>query len=165
MTTKKSLASATMDQFFTRQNAEKGIKVPLLLPDGTPTAEFVVIRGVDSDIFRTRETQTMRKTAEALAELEAEAKEKKRKVDPDTKSKVMDEIELELISVLVKDWSFPMECTLENVMDFLREAPQVRNLINTKAGARKDFFELNAKPSANGQNENSNSNDAQKDQK
>ncbi|UZT28687.1 hypothetical protein pD_gene0080 [Vibrio phage 033B] len=165
MTTKKSLASATMDQFFTRQNAEKGIKLPLLLPDGTPTAEYVVIRGVDSDIFRTKETQTMRSTAEALATLEAEAKEKKKEVDADTRSKVLDEIELELIAVLVKDWSFDVECTIDNVMDFLREAPQVRSSINAKAGARKDFFELNAQPSANGQNESSDSKSVQKDQK
>lgn len=165
MTTKKSLASATMDQFFTRANAEKGLRVPLLLPDGTPTKEYVVIRGVDSDIFRTKETQTMRSTAEALASLEADAKEKKKEVDPDTRTKVLDEIELELIAILVKDWSFPVECTFENVMDFLREAPQIRAAINAKAGARKDFFELNAQPSANGQNESSSSNDAQKDQK
>ncbi len=165
MIKQKSLATATMDQFFTRANAEKGIKLPLLLPDGTPTKEFVVIRGVDSDVFRNRETQTIRKTAEAMAELESQAKAEKTAVDADKRSKVMDEIELELIAALVKEWSFDLECSQENVVAFLREAPQIRNMINHKAGARKDFFELNAKPFANGPSENSPSKSAQKDQK
>lgn len=164
MTNQGTAASSAMERFFTRQNAEKGIKLPLTLPDGTETTEYVVIRGVDSDIFRSKETEMLRETATRMAELEASAKERNTKVTHAERSAVIDSIELQIIACLVKEWSFEVEPTEENVIAFLREAPQIRNLINTKAGARKDFFELNAKPFANGPSENSPSKNAQKDQ-
>ena len=38
--------------FFTRAKANEGERMPLSLPDGTPTDEWLQIRGVDSDEFR-----------------------------------------------------------------------------------------------------------------
>lgn len=41
-------APLPMESFFTRENANEGIELPLLLPDGTKTEHWLRIRGVDA---------------------------------------------------------------------------------------------------------------------
>lgn len=115
--------------FFTRAKANEGIKLPLSLPDGSDTDHWIQIRGVDSDVFRAADSAARREALEMIdivdkAELE-------RRVNDGA---------LRLLGSLVIAWSFPMECTIDNIVTFLREAPQIGEQINRIAARRSVFF-------------------------
>lgn len=98
-----------MSMFFTRESANEGIKVSLLDPKGEKTDHFLVLRGSRSD--------AMTKAREEM---------QRRMLDKDADR--MDLIRA-LLASSVKSWSFKAECTLENVKNFLREAPQIADQI------------------------------------
>lgn len=102
----------------------------LPLPDGTPTQEKLRIRGVDSEIFRKAEIESRRRV------LELAAKHGKDGISPEEQL----EERITLIASLVAGWSFEHECTTENVKAFLREAPQITDLIDSLAAKRSRFF-------------------------
>ena len=119
-----------MDEFFTRQHANEGVKLPLSLPDGTPTEHYITIRGVDSDAFRMAEAVQNRKAASIAA------------MDEPERLKAIQDSKNELLASLVIGWSFDKECTTKNVVEFLTEAPQIADQIDTVAGRRALFFAL-----------------------
>ena len=59
--------STPQAQFHTRAAANEGIKLPLTLPDGTATEEWLQIRSIDSDAFRAAEAASNRRLLEAMA--------------------------------------------------------------------------------------------------
>jgi len=128
---------ATMNAFFTRQKANDGIEFPLSFPDGSPSPHKIRIRGVDSDEFRKAEADAKRKMFETAA---VKAKGETVAYDP------MEE-RFRLLSHLVISWTFDGECTPENVFNFLKEAPQIAEQIDTIAGRRSLFFKNTAKDS------------------
>lgn len=118
-----------MEEFYTREKANKGKKVELEKPDGTPSEHWLVIRGIDSDAFReTQERLSREAIAESLDKDETGSKEQPK------------DRKLELLSSLVADWSFAEECNTENVMKFLQEAPQIERQIDTTVSRRSFFF-------------------------
>ncbi|AUR88716.1 hypothetical protein NVP2117O_38 [Vibrio phage 2.117.O._10N.261.45.E9] len=125
-----------MTKFYTRDSAEKGIKLPLILPNGEKTDEYLVVLGVDSDTFRKANTVAIRSSANVRMTMP--------KATEEELAAAQDEIELELIATLVTDWSFETECTKANVIEFLRNAPQLRDAVNIKAASRAAFFEKGA---------------------
>ncbi|ANO57507.1 hypothetical protein [Vibrio phage vB_VhaS-tm] len=118
-----------MQEFFTRQKANEGKKVPLYLPNGEPSEHWIQIRGVDSDQFKEAERAAKRKAIE-FAQIE----------DTKERAEAVREAELGCIAALVVDWSFDQECTPDNVVNFLREAPQIADMVNRYAANRKSFF-------------------------
>ncbi|WP_163836873.1 phage tail assembly chaperone [Spartinivicinus ruber] len=116
----------SMTDFFTREKANTGIKLPLTLPDGTETEHYLVIRGVDSDFYQEAVNETRR-----LVLLDAKNK---------NSEYTNKEAELTILASLVADWSFDEECTPENIKKFLREAPQIAPKIDSVAGDRSLFF-------------------------
>lgn len=125
-----------MKQFFTREQANEGIKLPLSLPDGTPTDYWIKIRGADSDEFRRAERDSIRKIVEIR---------NSSKGDTEALEKAHEEQETELVAALVIDWNMdedgvPQECTKENVIEFLTNAPLIRDQINRAAANRRLFF-------------------------
>lgn len=128
---------AGMGDFYTRERANEGIKLPLALPDGTETEHYLVIRGIDSDAFRTAEAEAKRKAMQ-LAALE----------DDTTRAVAMENERNVLVASLVSGWSFESECTLESVREFLREAPQISDQIDQIATKRSLFFNGKSKSSA-----------------
>ena len=117
---------ASMSDFFTREKANNGIKLPLTLPDGTETEHYLVIRGVDSDHYQEAVNETRR-----LLILDA-----KNENSPYTNK----EAELTILASLIADWSFDEECTPENIRKFLQEAPHLVQKIDEAAGDRTLFF-------------------------
>lgn len=118
-----------MEQFFTRDRANEGIELPLYIPGGGDSGHRIRIRGVDSDEFRSA------KTEEERAAFHAAVKERKPWGD--------DEIEnsaLRLLSSLVISWTLPEVCTRENVIRFLRNAPQIRDKVDEISSQRARFF-------------------------
>jgi hypothetical protein len=123
--------------FFTRQRANEGIKLPLVHPTtGAVTEHWLRIRGRDSDVFRRAETESRRRLVDLVKEAESNDKETVAK-----QLEAAEEGEMrKLVSALVMDWSFPDPCTPENVSEFLQEAPHIQDAIDKAAVRRSLFF-------------------------
>ena len=128
----------SMKDFFTRDAANEGIELPLYLPGtNTPSGEWIRIRGVDSDEFRVAEVQSKR----ALRNIIEDSTVAPEKAHQQAMTK--------LIASLVISWSFPEECTRENVVEFLVNAPQIEDAINQVAAKRALFFKKGSAVSVN----------------
>ena len=126
----QSPAAVQMEEFFTRQRANEGIEFPLDLPDGTPTAHRIRIRGVDSDAFRSAQADSNRRLAELAF------KKDKAALDAiDTENE-----RVRLLASLVVSWTFSQPCTPDNVVRLLQEAPQLATQIDRIASKRALFF-------------------------
>ena len=131
-----------MEAFMTRQRANDGQRLPLYTPEGTETGHFLTVRGIDSDEFQKARARQTRIIAEIAALPEDEREERALAATVD------------LLAVLVKDWSFSdpdlmpsgttYACTPENVSQFLREAPQIRERIDALVSQRRVFFRMQA---------------------
>jgi len=125
-------ANKSMEAFFTRQKANEGVKLPLALPDGTETDHWLRIRGIDSDAFKAARSESNRAAmdlaavADTLPKAELESK--------------MTDAKLRLLASLVMGWSFEQDFTEEAVLQFLREAPQIADQIDSLAARRRLFF-------------------------
>lgn len=115
--------------FFTRAKANEGERMPLSLPDGTPTDEWLMIRGVDSDQFRHALDEFRRKslTAASIKDLEEKAEK-------------AEAARLELNAALVSDWSLDAEFTEAALLEFLRESPYIAAEVDRFASDRRRFF-------------------------
>lgn len=122
-----------MDDFYTREKANEGRKLPLYTPDGKPTEEWLLVRHVWSDAFQDAEDAGLRATHEAMLALGE-------KPDPAEVAAIKRASTTKLLASLIAGWSFPEECTLEAVAAFLSKAPQIEEQINRFAADSKDFF-------------------------
>lgn len=126
-----------MEAFFTRARANEGVKLPLALPDGSPTEHWIRIRGIDSDQFKQAETEARRHAFE-LADIK----------DPVELQQAVSNDKLKLLAALVIDWSFAdRPCTQENIFALLREAPQIADEIDRLSARRRLFFKQGSTPS------------------
>jgi hypothetical protein len=130
--TTETVLAEGMNAFLTRGPANDGIELPLYTPDGNKSEHWVRILGVDSDKFRTADAASKREMIKAVGENMGK--------DFDLNQAVND-IKRRLIATLVIAWSFPQECTPENVEAFFKEAPQIMDSIDQAAGKRALFFQ------------------------
>lgn len=128
-----------MQEFFTRQIANEGIRLPLVLPDGSPSEHWLQVRGMDSDEFHTAEMIAKREAA-MIADIPSD----------EERAVAVNDAQNTLIAALIADWSFPTDCTKENVKNFLREAPQIADEVNRLAAKRSLFFKKKQVPSTTG---------------
>ena len=133
-----------MKEFYTRQKANEGVKLPLYHPDGSVSDHWFIVRGVDSDEFRRAEAKAKRSAVE-LAQIE----------DEQERAEQVRETELKCIAALVAGWSFDQDATTDNVVNFLREAPQIADAVNRFAARRAEFFVKKSDSSATGQKKKS----------
>lgn len=127
-----------MTDFYTRDAGNQGMKIPLVLPNGEESEDFLVIRSVDSDAFRMAESDAKREVMRA-AQVD----------DIDERRRIAKENTLNMQVALVKEWSFDEPCTPENVRVFLVGAPQVADALDQLATKRALFIEKksqNSKP-------------------
>ena len=124
-------APLPMESFFTRENANEGIELPLLLPDGTKTEHWLRIRGVDADGFRKAEARSKRKMLEIAAEK-----------DLDKRDAEVEDTRLAMLAALVIGWSFDNPCTEAEIKRLFREAPQIAEQVDRTAyaGTGNPFF-------------------------
>ena len=120
-----------MDAFAIRQRANDGRRIALTLPDGSPTEHWLQIRSRWSDAFRQARDDAMQQVARLAQAGEAEL---------DT---ALEQSTLAVRSALVSAWSFDEPCVTDNVQAFLREAPQIAELVD-RAGADDPAFFGNA---------------------
>jgi hypothetical protein len=126
-----------MEEFFTREKANDGIRFPLTHPDGTATEHWLQIRGVDSDEFHKAERQERRNFLPIRVEADMLHGQKEKE---DFILDAQDKMERNLIASLVSGWSFDTPPTPENVVNFLQEAPQIAQAINSVSAERFRFF-------------------------
>lgn len=142
--TNKTQPSSGMEEFFTREKASLGIQLPLYTPSGAKTEHWLRIRGIDSDEFRAAEADARR---DAMRVAAIENLEERRLAIQDAQRS--------LIATLVIGWSFPEECTHDNVMKFFREAPQIQDAVDKAASRRALFFVKESSDSPPSQNTSS----------
>jgi hypothetical protein len=119
----------SIEQFFIREKANEGKKLPLFTPDGKATEHWLVILSQWSDAFLSRRDAAMRAAAKEIAGLDEAAR------------KVRAESELlQLKAALVSAWSFDLPCTGENVVNLLKNAPQIAERIDQLAADDRRFF-------------------------
>lgn len=116
--------NARLEKFFTRSRANAGKKLPLQQADGSPSDEWLLVVGAESDAY-----------IGALEDLNEEL----------SSDKVSKATLVKLYARLVIDWSFahgddPVPCTHENVVMFLTESPGVAGEIAQLIRDRKSFF-------------------------
>ena len=119
------------EDFYTKPNADKGVKMPLLTADGTDSGHWLMVRGTESDAFRKARfegSRVIRDLPEKMGEWE--------------RAKAMDGVILDNLVSLVAGWSFDEPFTYEAVREFLSSAPQVANAVDTAAADRARFFGL-----------------------
>lgn len=125
----------SMKAFFTREKANEGTEVPLSHPDGTKTEYHLVIRSQWSDAFQQAKQDAWREDMEAVA-----------KGQPVNST----ERHVALCATLVAGWNLPEEFTEENVKTLLREAPQLRDMIDRHASRDARFFRKPSTDSTSG---------------
>jgi len=122
-----------MEQFYTRPKANEGRKLPLYAPDGSATDEWITVRHVWSDAFQDAEDVSLREMQEAMLAMGE-------KPDAAEVARIKREGTTRLLASLVVAWSFAQECTPDNVVAFLANAPQIEDQINRFAADAKGFF-------------------------
>lgn len=120
----------SMDQFFTRDRANEGIKVPLRTPEGDQTDYYLIIRSQWSDSFQQAKAKSYRDDLAALTGKETVCAEDRHAI---------------LTASLVAGWNLEEEFTDDNVIKLLKNAPQLRDMIDRYASSDARFF---TKPSS-----------------
>ena len=129
------------EEFYTREKANEGVKMPLYRPDGTKTDKWLLIRGSDSDEARSAYNAGMRKAREIAA-----IKDDAERMDASIKGE--ETARLDYLTALVAGWSEEEPCEPEAVRKLLSEAPQIADAINLFAGNRALFFAKGSSSSA-----------------
>lgn len=146
----------SLDKFFTRDISNKGIELPLPLPNGMPSGDHLVVLGKWSDKFRTEEAEMKREAVQAASKYQD---------DKVKRAKAMREIEIKFVSSLVIGWSFDVEFDQKNVQKLFFNAPQIMELVDQSVVKDSLFFGKPSIGSSSTQEPTSNSTESQKDQK
>lgn len=117
------------EDFYTKPNSDKGVKVLLMLADGSPSEHWLMVRGTDSDAFRKAKFEGAR----AIRDLPANANDWER-------AAARDDVVMNSLVSLIADWSFEEPCTPEAVREFLINAPQIADAVDSAAADRSRFF-------------------------
>lgn len=125
------------EDFYTKPNADKGVKMPLMQADGSPSEHWLMVRGIDSDAFR----KTKFEGARAMRDLPASASDWDR-------AEARDESVMNSLVALVAGWSFEEPCTPEAVREFLSNAPLIADAVDSVAADRSRFFGIASEPSS-----------------
>lgn len=119
-----SKSKNSMEQFYTAPEANKGIKFPLSDKEGKETKHWLVILGIDSDAY-------------GVEEQKLQLMARKRQLTDDNEiAEATIEATRRLRASLVIDWSFPEDCTHENIVEFFKKAPKIAENVAIKAFSR-----------------------------
>lgn len=120
-----------MDRYKTRDKANVPQRIKLLDPaTGKETDDYIDVLSSLSDRFRAARDKAMREAA-MVANIPHDGQREQAATDA----------RLEMYAALVAGWSFnDTPCTPPNVVEFLREAPQLQNLIVAVADDSERFF-------------------------
>lgn len=133
------------NKYFTRKDSNKGFKVDLRDPvNNELTGDWILIRGMDSDKFKIADGKGRRRILQHVQDGTVE--------NEDAYDVVIADVERECVAALVIKWCFDgKEETpkVEDVKEFLEEAPQIADLLNREAANRANFSTRTCEPSTN----------------
>jgi hypothetical protein len=151
-----------MNQFRTRPQANSGTRLALKNPvTGADTGHWLQVLGEDSDAFREEGDASRRRLQDALASLPAAERNAAKYMEIVRATKT--EEKLLGIASLVSSWSFAPPCSRENVIAWLRDAPQIQDAIDLAAGDRSNFLASDASSSTSTPNPSSSSTESQQE--
>ena len=131
----KTAGKCGMGAFDVLTKSTEGVKLPLFLPDGTATDEYLLVLGSDCKRFKKALSKFQNDRVQLANQL------KKDKISKQRYDSALEENESILIASLVVGWSFPEDCNENNVVMFFESSPQVQESVNVFAGERTNFFE------------------------
>ena len=118
-----------LSDFYTRERANQGERMPLALPDGTPTDQHLVIRGADSDAVRAA-IDDFRRDLLRLSAVEDKAQRAQGEA----------EARVRFTAAMVVGWSFEEPFTDAALAELLREAPYIADAVQRFSDDRQRFF-------------------------
>lgn len=142
----EAIGQDPMAMFHTREASNDGVKLELVTPTGAKTDHWLKVLGADSDAFRDAEMASKREGVK-LASIS----------DEQERISASRLLQLKVLAAVVVAWSFPKPCTKENVIAFLREAPQVADAVDLMISRRSLFFAKRSIDSYDSQNKSSDS--------
>jgi len=127
--------SLGLEDFYTKDAANEGVKVPLYWPDGKKSDFWLLVAGVDSDVYTQAKTKLDRYAMTAYKGLE----------DDEAQSIHLGKV-TELKASCVLDWNMrdndgnDVAFTFENVVKLLDKAPQLMKEIDDVIYDRTQFI-------------------------
>lgn len=132
--------------FSTRDLANEGIEVPLMLATGELTDQKLRLRGQESDEWRVAYQEAQRAlmaSYKITAGLKPDTPAAEKAAAERKRLEAEMEIELKLTAAHLMGWTdkvWPGECTPENALAFLRTAPQVAKYVRIMGAEDALFF-------------------------
>lgn len=142
-----------LDDFYTRDAANEGFRIDLFDKYGKPSEHYLIIRGAESDEFRLANNDALSQSVLTLS-IEDEAE----------RNQALLRDRAKLIASLIKEWSFDEELTLQSATEFLINAPQIQDQIDSAAADRGRFLAGKSSNSERSLSQNSSSTESQKAQ-
>ena len=113
-----------MKEFFTKDLHSKAKKLPLYLPDNTKSEHYLMVLGFDSKESRAAYAEAERMGFQSIN---------------DGNDADVEYLKLYHVQSFIESWSFPDECTLDNKIKFLQEAPYIADAIKAYASSHENF--------------------------
>ncbi|MCO8160717.1 phage tail assembly chaperone [Pseudomonas sp. 21LCFQ010] len=119
-----------LSDFYTLAAIEKGKKLPLTLPDGSETDQFLIVTSADSAAAR-----------RVLLELSREGRDRdESKLSSDEIYDITQAGTIKYRSALVIGWSFEAPFSAQAVSELLTQNPGLAQEVEALAGNRSRFF-------------------------
>lgn len=119
----------TLNDYMTAQRASDAVQMPLVLPNGTRTADYLLVVGTESAEFRTAKYEQEQR-AIAIAALPA----------GEARMKAVEDARMSVLAACVKGWSFDVEFTPTAAKDLLTGAPYLADAVDYFISKRANFF-------------------------
>lgn len=117
-----------LTDLYTRDRANAGRRIPLPLPDGSPSGEFLTILHPDSDTFRRKRSDIL--SAAALL----------KDVPDDERRRLRDRAQVELMACLITGWTLEDPYSEQAAIDLLSNAPYLADVISRESENAEAFF-------------------------
>lgn len=125
---------SSFKDYFTRPAHNTAIRLTIAAPDGSGNEGWLDMVGAESDRFRAARESSEHELLASLAKIENVDDRKKFIAEQKQASR------LKMLASLVVAWSFDEECSQENVLLLLQEAPFISDEIDRKSASTKDFL-------------------------
>jgi hypothetical protein len=103
-------------------------RMPLYNSDGSDSEHYIDILGIKSPVMRKKKQELIREAAKNIKEGE-------------WNEEIAEKFSNDLLSCAITGWSFEEEPTPEFVKEFLMDAPDIRDAIDSFCSEDKNYFE------------------------
>jgi hypothetical protein len=132
--------SSFKDYALDSEKTNKGVKLPLIGPDGKLSDDYLMIRWVYDDKVRAALSDLERKAVKLIVPVTSEMTKKEREQAELDNEKVKNELIASGMVSQVASWSFEEKSSPENIKEFLSTRPDVSKRIDNVASSTNLFF-------------------------